>query len=126
VNDALHLAEALAYLGRVPEAIATARTTFNAAPSDKVPILYGVLYEIAPAAQGHGRDAELAGLLDEAIRQADLTQVDPNTPAGGQYVTARPHHIRNARRLAAELFLKAGKNEEAERVLAGKLSTIRV
>jgi hypothetical protein len=126
VNDTLKFAEAIAHLGRVSEAIAAARKTFDAPPQFKAPILYGVLYEIAPAAQGKKKDAEVARLLEDAIRQSDLTEVDRNSEAGQAFLTALPHHQRNARQLAATLYLNAGKPDDAERVLGGKLPTVRI
>lgn len=126
VNDTLKLAEAVAHLDRVPEAIETARKTFDAPPQFKAPILYGVLYEIAPAARGKKHDAEVARLLEDAIRQSDLTEVDVNSEAGRAFLTALPHHQRNARQLAATLYLNAGKPDDAERVLGGKLPTVRI
>lgn len=126
VNDTLKLAEAVAHLGRVGEAIAEARKSFTAAPEFKAPILYGVLYEIAPAAQGKGKDAEIARLLEDAVRQSDLTEVSPVSEAGQAFLAALPHHQRNARQLAATLYLNAGKPDDAERVLGGKLPTVRI
>ncbi|RYG22927.1 hypothetical protein EON82_15645 [bacterium] len=126
VNDTLKLAEAMAHLGKISEAIEEARKSFTAAPQFKAPILYGVLYEIAPAAQGKGKDALLARLLEDAVRQSDLTEVDPASEAGQAFAVALPHHQRNARELAATLYLKAGKANDAERVLGGKLPTMRI
>ena len=126
VNDTLRLAEAIAHLGRVSDAIAEARKTFDAPPQFKAPILYSVLYEIAPAAQGKKMDAEVARLLEDAIRQSDLTEVNVNSDAGKAFLVALPHHQRNARELAAKLYLNAGKPDDAERVLGGKLPTVRI
>jgi tetratricopeptide (TPR) repeat protein len=126
VNDTLWLAEALANLGRVDEAVVEARKTFDTPPNSKAPILYGVLYNIAPAGGGKGKDAELARLLEDAIRRSDLTRVDESTEAGAAFRQALPHHQRNARRLAAKLYLAAGHEADAERVLGGKAPTIRI
>lgn len=126
VNDSLFLGEALAHLGRVGEAIDLARSTFDTPPVSKAPILYGALYNIAPAGKGKGKDAELARLLEEAIDQSSLAQVDYATEAGKAYLIALSHHQRNARQLAAELYLAAGKEADAERVLGGKAPPMRI
>ncbi len=126
VNDSLFLAEALAQEGKVEEAVTTARTTFNAAPTYKAPILYAVLYQIVPGGQNKGKDAELAHLLEDAIRQSDLVEVDATTESGKAFKFALPHHQHNARELAAKLYLGVGKAVDAERVLGGKLPTMRI
>lgn len=126
VNDTLQLANALAHEGKVPEAIAEARKTFDTPPEAKPPILYAAYLEIAPAGKGKGHDAELARLLEDAIRQSDLARVDASKDEGKAFLGALPHHQRNARRLAAELYLSAGKPTEAERVLGGKLPSIKI
>ena len=126
VNDLLSLAECEAAQGRVAEAIADARKTFDAPPGFKAPILYGVLYRIAPLGAGQGKDAELARLVEDSIRQSDLVRVDETTESGKAFVVALPHHQHNARNLAAKLYLAAGRESEAERVLAGKLPTLRI
>lgn len=129
VNDTLRLGEALAQQGRIAEGVAEARRAFDAPPEYKAPILYGVLYEIAPGGRGKGGkkgDAALARLLEDAIRQSNLVKVDERTDAGEAFVTALPHHQHNARRLAADLYLSSGSEADAERVLGGKLPTVRV
>ena len=124
VNDTLRLAEAEAQLGHVAEAVKTARQAF--ASDYKVPILYSVLYEIVPAGEGKGHDVELARLLEDAIPQSDEAKVGTNTDEGKAFVQALSHHQHNARELAAKLYLSAGKSVDAERVLSGQASTIRV
>ena len=129
VNDLLSLSEALAQQGRVEEAVAEARKTFDVAPEYKAPILYGVLYRIAPGGRGKAAkpgDAALARLLEDAIRQSDLVRVDPNTESGAAFVQALSHHQHNARRLAADLYLSSGREADAERVLGGTLPSVRV
>ncbi len=126
VNDTLGLAEALAQEDKVAEAIAEARKTFDAPPAAKAPILYGVLYQIAPAGRGKGKDAALARLLEDAIRQSDLVKVDESSDAGKAFTAALSHHQHNARRLAADLYLSSGHDAETERVLGGKSPTIRI
>ena len=124
VNDTLRLAEAEAQQGRVEEAVRTARETFDS--PYKVPILYSVLYEIVPAGQGKGHDADLARLLEDAIRQSDRVRVNEATPEGRAFAMALPHHQHNARELAARLYLAAGRSSDAERVLSGNPPTIRI
>ena len=126
VNDRLRLAEALAHLGRVPEAIAQVRETFSAPPGAKAPILYGVLLELVPAGRGKGKDVELARLLEDAIRQSELVEVDRSTAAGRAFYQALPFHQRDARELAARLYLSAGRSADVERVLGGKSPTLHV
>ena len=129
VNDSLSLAEALAQQGRVEEAVEEARKTFESKPEVKAPILYAVLYRIVPGGRGKaGRagDLRLARLLEDAIRQSDLVRVDPATEAGKAFLLALPHHQHRARELAAQMYLAAGSESDAERVLGGKLPTIRV
>jgi len=126
VNDTLQLANAMAHEGKAPEAIEEARKAFDAPPEAKAPILYAAYLEIAPAGKGQGHDAELARFLEDAIRQSDLVHVDVSNDAGKAFEAALPHHQRNARRLAAELYLSAGKDAEAERVLGGKLPTVKI
>lgn len=126
VNDTLFLAQALAEQGNVEEAIQEARSTFDASGPFKAPILYAVLYQIVPGGQNKGKDAELARLLEDAVRQSDLVQVDPSTEAGKAFNFALPHHQHNARELAAKLYLGVGKAADAERVLGGKLPTMRI
>jgi len=126
VNDSLFLAEALAQQGKVEEAIKTARTTFDTPGPFKAPILYAVLYQIVPGGQGKGKDSELAHLLEDSIRQSDLVEVDQTIESGNAFKLALPHHQHNARELAAKLYLGVGKAADAERVLGGKLPTMRI
>jgi len=115
VNDTLHLAEALAHLGMAKAAIATAKKVMNAAPSASAPILYGVLYQIAPAAKGQGADVELARLLEQAIGKHQATVVDPKTDAGAAFLRAKGTHITRAYLLASELYAQGGDAADAER-----------
>lgn len=124
VNDTLRLAEAEAQQGRVDEAVRTARETYDS--SYKVPILYSVLYEIVPAGRGKGHDADLARLLEDAVRESDFVRVDESTDEGRAFAMALPHHQHNARELAAQLYLSAGRSADAERVLGGKPPTLRI
>lgn len=129
VNDTLSLAEAIAQQGRIEEAVATARETFDAKPEYKAPILYAALYRIVPGGRGKGEksgDLLLARFLEDAIRQSDLVRVDERTESGKAFLLALPHHQHRARELAAQMYLAAGHEEDAERVLGGKLPTIRI
>lgn len=113
VNDTLRLARAQANQGRVEEAIATARTVFDAPPRETAPILPAVLFEIAPVARGKGHDLELAKLIEDAIKLHERTIVDPETEAGRMFMYARPSHIRNAWLLIEKLYEDAGRPDQA-------------
>ncbi|RYG33114.1 hypothetical protein EON81_19010 [bacterium] len=114
VNDGLRLAQVEAKLGNVKAGIATARKTFEAPPSDKVPILPAVLFEITPAALGKGQDVELAKLLVDAAEQASLARVDSSSEAGKMFLMARPTHQRRAIGQAVDLFQAAGDTAAAQ------------
>ncbi|MFQ3677551.1 MAG: hypothetical protein SNJ74_06390 [Fimbriimonadaceae bacterium] len=115
VNDSLRLAQVLAHQGRVDEAIQMARSTFDTPPDQKAPILYAVLYEIVPAAERKGRDAELAKLLEDAIDQHSQVVVDPNSDSGRAFLGARRHHLSLAWQRVVRLYRQAGRASEAER-----------
>lgn len=114
VNDTLRLAQAQARLGNVEEAIKTARTVFNAGPTDSGPILMSTLYEIVPAAQGKGHDEELAKLLEDAIACHMRTVVDPNEQHGKEFLAARPRHIRFAWEAIVQLYRSTGNERAAQ------------
>jgi tetratricopeptide (TPR) repeat protein len=116
VNDTLRLAQAKAQLGKLDEALKLARSTFDAAPKDKAPILMSVLYEVVPAATGKGRDLELARLLEAAIDQHYQVQVDPQTEAGGLFLTSRSFHIGRAWQTARALYRSAGREDLAQSI----------
>lgn len=118
VNDSLRLALAMAELGEVDQAIECARTVFDTTDTDAAPILPAVLFEIAPAATGRGRDGALAYLLEDAIAQHERTQVDPTSEAGKAFLIARPHHILRAYKVASRLYRSAGMDEDADRTWA--------
>jgi len=103
VNDSLRLARCQAMLGDITTAIATAKSTFNASPRDKAPILLGVLMEVVPAGRGKGADAQLAELLTEAIEQGKQATVDTTSESGKTYMLALPYHIHRAQRVIREL-----------------------
>lgn len=98
----LRLALVRARQGDVDEAIGFARQAMATPPEGRAPILPAVLYEIVPAAQGQGRDSELARLLREAMALHQTAVVDPWSDAGRAFLIARPRHLR----LAAELALR--------------------
>lgn len=103
VNDSLRLAHVFAELGRVDEAIARARSIFDAAPENRAPIMPALTLEIVPAARGKGRDKELADLLEESIPIYQGTVVNERSDAGMAFLIAKPFHIRRARALIGEL-----------------------
>lgn len=113
VNDSLRLAQAMAYLHEVPQAIPIVRSTFTTTPPNKAPILISVLLEFTPAAQGQGHDAEVASVLEDAIPQAWQTVVNPNTEPGAAFLLARPHHTQNAWAKVIELYQSAGRPDLA-------------
>ncbi|MCA1998020.1 MAG: tetratricopeptide repeat protein [Armatimonadetes bacterium] len=125
VNDSLRLAHCLAELGRVDEAIAAARSVFDAPPEESAPILPAVLLEIVPAAQGKGRDVELARLLEDAIAIHQRTIVNPETAAGMAFLAARPHHIRRAWSLAVRLYRAAGREDLASAAVERALRSLQ-
>jgi tetratricopeptide (TPR) repeat protein len=108
VNDTLVLAAVLGQQGKVDQAIARARSVFDAPPREKAPILPATLFEIVPAAQGKGSDRALADLVGEAIVQAMRTEVDPQSEAGKAFLAARPVHTRNALSLMEALYRASG------------------
>lgn len=115
VNDNLQLARVMAELGDVRGAVARAGLVVNEGTkdTDTAPILPGTLLELVPAAEGKGADAELARLLEEAIKCENRTIVDAGTEPGAAFLLARPTHIRNAWGKVIELFRSAGRLEEA-------------
>ena len=108
VNDTLRLAEAKAALKDVPEGIKLARSTFDAKPGGKAPILLAVLYEFAPAALGQGMDLEVAQLIEDAMQQHLLTYVDPSTEVGQRFLEARLHHISRAWEVVVGIYRASG------------------
>ncbi|MEI8281895.1 MAG: hypothetical protein WCG75_05785 [Armatimonadota bacterium] len=104
INDSLKLAQAKARNGEVDEALATATSVLNAADKDAAPILPAVLYEIVPAAEGKGRDKELADLLTKAIECHKRVKIDVATEAGRAFLIARQYHINRATRKISDLM----------------------
>jgi hypothetical protein len=108
VNDTLRLAEAKARLKDVPAGIKLVRSTFDANPGGKAPILMATLYEFAPAALGQGHDLEVAQLLEDSMAQHLQTYVDPKTDVGRAFLTARRHHIKTGWDLVLHIYQEAG------------------
>lgn len=98
VNDTLRYAQVLAQLGEVEKALETARSSFDAAPKDRAPLIPSLLFELVPAAKGKGFDKELAQLISDAAPLYDATVVDESTDAGKMFLSAKPHLMREARR----------------------------
>lgn len=113
VNDSLRLAQVEAREGKVAEAIADARSVFDARPTDTAPILPAVLYELAPVARGKGQDAALAKLLEDAAEIHAHTQVDTHSEPGRAFLIARHAHIRRAFQAAETLYRAAGDEGKA-------------
>jgi hypothetical protein len=118
VNDSLRLAHVLAEQGNVEQAIAVARSVFNAGEGDRAPILPAILLEITPAAEGKGQDVQLAQLLEDAIPLHEKTLVDPNTDPGRAFMGAKRHHIGNAWAKVMDLYRKAKRPDLIEKAAA--------
>lgn len=106
VNDSLRLAQVLGNLNEVTEAIASARSVFDAAPADRAPIMPALTLEVVPACHGKGHDEELAMLLEDAIPLYDATIVNLKTEAGAAFRMAKPFHMRRAADLIKALRSK--------------------
>lgn len=116
VNDTLRLARVEAELGETDAALKSARSVFNAPPSQKAPILLAVLLEIAPAIERQGlkgHEVALARLVEDAIQQHQATVVDPNSDAGRAFIRAKIHHIRRAWELVGQLYRSVNRNDLA-------------
>lgn len=111
INDSIQLARIQAHLGKVDEAIATVRTTFDSEPHEKAPILLGVLYEVVPEALNHGKDKQVALLLHDAIRQYEQVIVDPATDHGIAFFAAYPSHLTNAWNEVLRILSRAGDDQ---------------
>ena len=114
VNDTLRLATAEAHLGDVPRAIELARSAFDTPDTQAAPILMACLYEIEPAAKGHGHDPALAKLLEDAITQHQRVRVNRRSNAGRAFLQARPHHIRRAWAEIVKLYEGVGDKKAAD------------
>ncbi len=113
VNDLLRLAQVQAEQGRVDEAIATAKLTFDAKPEEAAPILVSISLELVPSAAGKKRDAQLADLLDEAA--ALEVAVDRTKDAGKIFMQARPFHLRKAAEKSRDLRSNSATNDSGLR-----------
>jgi hypothetical protein len=113
VNDNLRLARVQAELGDVATAVKTARKVFGTVDTSAAPILPATLYEIVPAGEGKGHDAELAALLEDAIGCHLRTQVDPTTGPGRDFLAARPFHVHRAWEKVVRLYDGAGETAKA-------------
>lgn len=112
VNDSLHCAQCLAHIGKIEEGIKLIRSTFDADPTNKGPILTSVLLEFLPAAYGSkGHEVELAKLLEDSIGQAEQTVVDGNSQAGKMFILAKHRHIRNAWEAIIQLYRDAKRED---------------
>lgn len=115
VNDTLRLAQAYAELGDVKKAIGLTKTTFTTDPEDKAPILPGVLFTIIPAGRGKGSDAELAGLLEDAIHQHELVVVNPQLDNGKMFLAAEPVLLNRAWHEVIRLYEESGRQDLADK-----------
>ena len=109
VHDRVWLARCQAELGKVDEAIATARSSFVAPPEWKWPILYAVIYEIVPPAVRikPEKRIELAHLVEDAIKQHEAAVGSLEDDRTSQYVATRNFHIAKAWQLVVELYTDA-------------------
>ena len=126
VNDHLRLALCEAMVGNYEQCIPTARRVFDASLRDSAPILPAVLLEITPALRGHGFDVGLAKLLMDAAEIHSRTVVNRRRPEGITFIYARPHHLREAYRIAGELFKAAGLTKEAQDAEVKRLSVTTI
>jgi hypothetical protein len=108
INDTLRLAQVYAELGDIDKAIEVARFTYTTNGNDKAPILPGVLFGVVPAGQGKGKDAELAKLLEDAIRQHEQVVINPSLESGKLFLSAKPILISRAWREVIRLYEASG------------------
>lgn len=117
VNDNLRYARAAGQVGKVKEAIAAVRSTFNTPPKEKAPILPALIFEVIPSCEGKGSDLDLARLLEEGIGQHNATVVDAETDPGKAFLIARPAHIQRAFTKIVDLYVKAGRRDLARQAI---------
>lgn len=108
VNDTIRLAEAVAMQGDAAKGVTLVRSTFDAKPGNKAPILMATLYEFVPAAMGKGQDLQIALLLEDAVDQHLQTVVDPKTEVGRAFLKSRRHHIQKALEVAIQILHQNG------------------
>jgi tetratricopeptide (TPR) repeat protein len=116
VNDTLRLSQAKASLGKVDDAIRTARAVYQVKDEECAPILPATLYEIVPAAEGKGKDVQLAQLLEDAIACHERVKVDRGTDGGKLFVAARAYHISKAEAKMRILRASAGEKPDTKRI----------
>jgi tetratricopeptide (TPR) repeat protein len=114
INDTLRLAVCQAHLGKYEEAIKSAQSVLDAPVQESAPILPSILYELVPAARGHGRDTALADVLEQATKKHVATKVDPTSSAGRSFVSAAPHHLARAWGTIVDLYRADGKDDVAQ------------
>lgn len=111
IQDTLQLARCQAHVGKVLEAVTTARSVFNAHPRDKAPILHAVLLEIFPAAKHKGFDDQILQLTRDAVQQSLQTIVDDRY-GGKLYLEVRPTLIRKAYGEMIKILRENGQREK--------------
>jgi tetratricopeptide (TPR) repeat protein len=133
VNDRLRYARCLANLGDVEGAIKWARLSFEAPPTSKWPILYGVYLEIVPPAieENPADGLELAQLVKDAISQheqaaRDLTLKDDEMIANeDRWYDARPYHIEKAWDLVIKIYNDAKRPDLAKAAAASRAAVVK-
>jgi tetratricopeptide (TPR) repeat protein len=114
VNDTMQLARVMAMQGDIKFAVETARKTFDTPPAEKAPILMSALYEIVPAGLNSKSKDDwivLAQLLEDAIGQHLLVEVDPQTEAGKAFMASVGVHVEKAWDQVFRLYSKAGRDD---------------
>lgn len=110
VNDNLRFARAAAKLKKHKEALEAVKSTFNAPAEEKAPILPAVLYEVVAAAEEDKKApyGDYATLLEEAIKQHLVTQVDAASDPGKAFLAAKPTHLSRAWSKVVGLYQAGG------------------
>lgn len=110
VNDSLRFARAAAKLKRHDEALAAVKSTFDSPAEEKAPILPAVLYEVVAAAEEDKKApySKYAKVLEEAIKQHLVTQVDASTDPGKAFLAAKPTHLSRAWSKVVGLYQEGG------------------
>ncbi len=114
VNDSLQLARVKAHLGKLDEAFALVKSTFDASKEGSAPIMMAMLYEITPEIEGKGRDVPLAKLLESTIEVHQSVVVDASTESGLAFLQSRPMHVEKAWTKVFQLLEKAGATKELD------------
>lgn len=110
VNDSLRFARAAAKLKKHDEALAAIKDTFDTPAEEKAPILPAVLYEVVAAAEEDKKApfVQYAKVLEEAIKQHLVTQVDRSTDPGRAFLAAKPTHLSRAWSKVVGLYQSGG------------------